>query len=205
MPVKIYPKTLPGKPRSDPELLRDAAEKIRKYLSYNPETGILTWLKREDTDRYVRAWNARYAGAKAGRVHPVQGYITINILVGKKKMPFSAHRIAILLSTGVWPSKDVDHINQNRTDNRLENLRQVSKVENFRNSSRSVKNKSGFTGVCWSKSKKMWQASVTVNYKQRIIGYYIEKRDAADSVINERKKLGFSSNHGQEKSTEIFF
>lgn len=51
----------------------------------------------------------------------------------------------------------------------------------------------------------MWQASVTVNYKQRIIGYYIEKRDAADSVINERKKLGFSSNHGQEKSTEIFF
>jgi hypothetical protein len=88
-------------------------------LKYNPDTGVITWAT---TSRHVNA------GDVAGYVCP-RGYRYIS--VGGKKQ--SAHRLAWFLSYGVWPEDQVDHINGDKTDNRLVNLRSATKAQNNRN------------------------------------------------------------------------
>jgi hypothetical protein len=75
------------------------------------------------------------------------GYRHIGVL-GKV---YSAHRLAFLYMTGKFPLDEVDHKNHERSDNRWSNLREVTRLENSRNRSMHLNNKSGFSGVCWKK------------------------------------------------------
>lgn len=80
-----------------------------------------------------------------------------------------------------------DHINRNTIDNRKINLRICTPAENVRNSKKSKNNTSGFTGASWSKDKKKWVARIVFNYKQIIIGYFKNKREAAKAY--DRKAI----------------
>jgi hypothetical protein len=87
-----------------------AAERLRERLRYDGGTGVFT--------RRVGSGHAR-AGEIAGSVHST-GYVRIGIDGGK----YTAHRLAWLYVHGVWPSDQIDHINRNRSDNRIANLRE---------------------------------------------------------------------------------
>jgi hypothetical protein len=86
------------------------AERLRKRLRYDAETGLFT--------RRVGSGHA-HAGDMAGSVHST-GYVRICIDGGR----YTAHRLAWLYVHGVWPSGQIDHINRNRSDNRIANLRE---------------------------------------------------------------------------------
>lgn len=73
---------------------------------------------------------------------------------------------------------EVDHINHNGLDNRKENLRIVTHHQNKFNNPIQLNNTSGVTGVSWSKTKNKWRAYITINDKQKSLGYYTEKEDA---------------------------
>lgn len=90
------------------------------------------------------------------------------------------HRVIWLLCHGEWPSKDIDHINRIRDDNRLSNLRLATRAENCQNQPIRRTNGSGLTGVYYHKVSKKWAAVINVNKKQQHLGTYDTFEQARD-------------------------
>lgn len=91
---------------------------------------------------------------------------------------------------------EVDHLNHIMDDNRIENLRVVTKSINQRNASKRIDNKSGFTGVYWYPKYSKWNAYATVNSKRFNLGYFESKQDAYVAVKKFRSINDFHKNHG---------
>ncbi|QDP61702.1 MAG: hypothetical protein Unbinned4466contig1000_14 [Prokaryotic dsDNA virus sp.] len=85
-----------------------------------------------------------------------------------------------------------------RTDNRLCNLRKVTRVENSRNAAIGKNNKSGCTGVHLNKNNKNWVASIKVNGKGILIGSFKNKEEAIKARKEAERKYGFHPNHGRK-------
>lgn len=145
------------------------AARLRELLHYDKSTGIFTW----NVARYcVRAT------ASAGALHP-DGYIHIKV----DGRTYRAHRLAWLYVHGVWPTLQIDHVNRTRTDNRVENLREVNNSQNQQNASLSPRNTSGFRGVSWQKSSQRWHAYIKVNGKRKHLGYFEDAAAAHDARV----------------------
>lgn len=84
--------------------------------------------------------------------------------------------------------KTYDHINRNPLDNRKENFRKANQQENTRNSSKSKNNTSGFVGVSWDKRTSKWKAYITIDYKQKSLGYFSDKNDAIRTRLMAEEK-----------------
>ncbi len=113
---------------------------------------------------------ARKAGTKMCDLHT--GYYWARY----KKRAYPVHRIIWLLHYKVWPRRHIDHINGIKTDNRIENLREVTHRQNMRNAKRHVKGK--IAGYSWSNSKKRFRASIFVNGSSVHLGYYRTEEEA---------------------------
>ena len=122
-------------------------------------------------------------GQVAGCVHKGTGYIHIKI----KAKCFKAHRLVFLYHHGYLP-EFVDHIDGDKTNNRIENLRAATKQENCHNQKIRSTNKSGYKGVKWVEHCKKWQVDVSINYKQLRFGMY-EDLDLAGLVAIEATEL----------------
>jgi hypothetical protein len=110
---------------------------------------------------------------------------------------YYAHRVAWALHTGAWPKGEIDHINGDKADNRIANLREVTKVENSRNMPLPANNTSGHIGVAWSKSDKRWTAYIKVGGRRRYLGNFLEKDDAIAARKAAEVRFGFHPNHGR--------
>ena len=104
-------------------------------------------------------------------------------------------RIIWFYAKGEWPDC-IDHINHERTDNRLINLRSVTKAENNRNRSMSSRNTSGVTGVRWNKAARKWVAKITFNGEQIHLGLFSNMADAITARAAAKVEYGFHQNHG---------
>jgi|SRR5208282_3802250 len=124
---------------------------IRAILDYCPETGMLRWRAR---DTWPKSRNSLFAGKIAGT--PVDGYVQIQI--GGR--PYYAHRIAWLHFHGVWPSHQIDHVNMDRADNRIANLRLATPSDNCCNKTKRPDNASGFPGVSLRNARNKWEARI---------------------------------------------
>jgi len=120
-----------------------------EYFNYDHETGALLFRERSQAEftpaRY--ASHLKMIGKPAGSV-TVGGYIHV-VMDGKY---YAGHRIAWLIVNGEWveyPAFEIDHINGDRADNRLSNLRKVTKSQNQRNAGQRINNTSGVHGVNW--------------------------------------------------------
>ena len=151
-------------------------ELIKRLLRYDPISGNLYWL--QDRRKYK-------AGSVAGRPHKSSGYIRVEI-AGKG---MSAHRVAWFLHYGSWPKDQVDHINQNKTDNRIENLREATNGQNRANTRSSSKH--GLKGVSfkpWLKDRP-WEARITSDKKVMSLGCYATKEEAHQAYCEAAKRL----------------
>lgn len=122
-------------------------EQARRLFVYEPDTGLIRW--RVSTNQRIRV------GRVAGAIDR-HGYVRVTIaLGGPKRRSIAAHRLAWLLSHGAWPAGEVDHVNGVKTDNRLVNLRVVSRSENGANRSGPDRDSStGLLGASRHKSGK---------------------------------------------------
>lgn len=170
------------------------AQIVRTLLSYQPETGQMVWLERSDTHDAAR-WNARYAGKPAFTALKSTGYKCGKIF----RKTYLAHRVAWLISKGEWPENELDHINGDRSDNRLCNLRSVETCENRKNAGKNKNNRSGFTGVSWDKTREMWKADVWVNRKNINLGRFKTIDEAIVARLAANEKYKFHKNHGSER------
>lgn len=116
-------------------------------------------------------WVASRGGSKLGKK---AGTLTQNgyLHITYNYKAYLAHRLAWFFVHGKWPDGMIDHINRNKLDNRIENLRVVDNQTNQRNAGMSAKNTSGHRGVYWHKNKKKWLASIRVDNKQLHLGSY---------------------------------
>jgi hypothetical protein len=165
--------------------------KIREFIDYNPETGAMTWKK-------VMS-NRTKAGSPCGANIDSKGYSRV-CFDGKQ---YRAHRVAWAIFYGEEPVQQIDHINGNRTDNRIANLRIATNTENSRNCKISKNNTSGVTGVTYHGVANKWLAQITVNRKNVYLGIFANKEDA----IKTRKHAeslyfgGFANNSAQAATT----
>ena len=127
--------------------------------------------------------NGRRPGKKTGCLGS-GGYLQVRI---KYKL-YLVHRLVWIMH-GKEPAPIIDHINGNKLDNRLENLRAVTQSQNSMNRKQRSDNTSGIKGVRWSKHKQKWIGTVGINYKSYSVGEFNNKEDAAIAVAVLREKL----------------
>jgi hypothetical protein len=154
----------------------------------------------DETSQSGLRWNShaapQFIGKSAGKIDCC-GYWQIGINVSGKQRLFFAHRVAWFLASGRWPKEDIDHINCNRADNRLSNLREASRSENRCNSTIGKNNSSGVKGVCFEKRNGKWRAQLKRYGKPIHLGYFTDIADAEKAVMSARKELhGEFANHG---------
>lgn len=167
------------------EALIEAVAKARETLDYDPSTGIFRW-KMHRSSNAPRGSEAGYATDR--------GYIEIK-LSGKV---LKAHRLAWVLVYGTWPDGFIDHINGNRADNRIENLRVATRTENQRNSRLRTDNKSGVRGVRWAAREQKWHATIKNGGVSKFLGSFASKSDAIAARRDAEIETfgGFSRDYG---------
>lgn len=157
------------------------AEKLNELFRY--EDGKLFW--KIQPSRRIKA------GSRAGGADP-RGYRSIRL----QNKNIREHRVIFVMHHGYEP-EIVDHINGDKSDNRIENLRAATKSLNVMNSKRAVTNTSGVKGVCWVKGESKWHASVVVNKKTVWGKYFTCLSEAAEAVKQARAMFhGEFANHG---------
>lgn len=154
-------------------------ERLKELFHYDPETGIFI--------RKVRISYRSKVGEIAGGFDASTGYVRISIL-GEL---YYSHRLVWLYVTGVWPKKEIDHINGNRSDNRLCNLREATKSENRQNISADgyKTNSCGFLGVFLDKSCNRWRAKIEVNKCLESLGSYSTAEEASIAYAQAKARL----------------
>ena len=149
---------------------------LKKYLNYNPITGIFTWIK-------LASINQIKIGSLAGALIKRDGYIVIKI----NNKSYRAHRLAWLYMTGKWPNHFIDHINLNRADNKFSNLREATNKENCRNATLKKSNSSGYKGVHYNKKLKKWIAQASSDSLKRYLGLFETAELASEAYKNFAK------------------
>lgn len=155
-----------------------SVEYLKSLLKYDPKSGYFFW----KINKSSRARIGRKTGNKNGN-----GYIILKVDCYR----FQAHQIAWLLVKGKWPKKDIDHIDGNRSNNSISNLREATKQQNAWNMKRkngeNIKNTSGTKGVYFNKARKKWEVSIGVGRKI-YIGLFSELSDAVLARKKSEKK-----------------
>lgn len=149
-------------------------DRLREVYEYNEKTGVLVY-------RASRSWNTR-AGMPAGCINS-KGYIYVTI-DGKSML---AHRIAWAIFYGRYPSGFIDHVNTNKTDNRIENLRDVTAAMNRQNQRSAMRNSgTGYLGVRRSGNKFM--ANIKTNNKSAYLGTFTNAEDAHAAYVRAKRE-----------------
>lgn len=156
----------------DPPL---SADYIRSLIDYDPHEGTFTWK--------VSLSNRTPVGSTS-RPNS-SGYVTITI----NGYPIRGHRVAWILTTGEWPSGEVDHKDLDKGNNKWENLRLSTSSQNVWNSPKRANNRSGFKGVWLNKNTGRYQANIKKFYKKYSLGAYATAAEAHEAYLNASKLL----------------
>ena len=166
-----------------------AVDYLRKRLRYEPETGRLFWL---DCAEMPSRWRTQFVGKEALTTVSGNGYLWGSV----NNVQLRAHRVIWALFHGEQPSDQIDHINGIRADNRIENLRVVSRQENMRNTALLRNNTSGVCGVSWNKARGKWLAHIKIDGRLKNLGLF-DSLDEAKAVRAEASaRYGFTKRHG---------
>jgi hypothetical protein len=147
-------------------------EYLKSILSYDPDTGYLSW-------------KVKRSSARIGEPIGLEAK-TPYIQIGIDYKVYLAHRLAFALYHGYWPT-EVDHINGNTRDNRIKNLREVSRSHNTLNRKKPTsRNTSGHTGVTFVKKWSRWQAKI--QFKGKEIARLHRTKEGAVAIRRELVK-----------------
>lgn len=158
---------------------------LQRQLSCDPLTGEFTRLVKT-------SWNAD-VGDKAGNI-VANGYWQVSV----NNKAYLAHRLVWFYFKGYWPKEMLDHVDGNKLNNALSNLREATRSQNMRNVRLMKTNTSGFKGVSWSNAAKKWQVRCKVLGKDNYLGLFESAEEASQAYET------FASKHHGEfyKSTQ---
>lgn len=171
-------------------------DQLKKILNYNSETGVFIWLHRGrdqfSSDLNCSMFNSRYSGKEAGSIN-TKGYMKITIAPNLH----SAHRLAWLYVYGELPDGQIDHINGDKTDNKISNLRCVSNEINCKNQSLAKNNTTGILGVHFSSTSRRWIARINAGGNRQYLGCFSTLLDACSARKSAEMQHGYHENHGR--------
>ena len=144
-------------------------EELKEYFKYEPATGKLFWNKRPS--------NRIVIGSEVGNYND-QGYRVCRF----KGKVLRVHRIVWAVANGEHPAEFIDHINGDKGDNRLANLRVVSNAENLQN----TKNSKGYT---YHRKLNKWMAKIVVNKKHKYLGVFNTEHEAHEAYLKAKEEL----------------
>ena len=150
-------------------------EELTRLLDYDSKTGLFT--------RKVTTYSRWKKGTVCNALCKETGYIKIHL---NRKIYF-AHRLAWFYVYKKWPDYQIDHINGDRVDNRIENLRDIEQYKNCQNVISST-NTSGYQGVSWRKDRNRWTAQISINNVTKRVGTFKLKEDAYKAYLEAKEK-----------------
>ena len=168
-------------------------EEVAKLFTYDREAGVLYWR--------IRNGNHTRRNYVAGSIKgDNDGYRHVRI----KGKTYKEHRIIMMLCFGHIPENaEIDHINHVRNDNRMVNLRFVTRRENQRNQSLSSKSTTGVTGVTFYKNRNKYRAQIEVNRETIYLGMFDTLEGAAEARRQADKEFNFNNNHGKGRAEYV--
>lgn len=159
---------------------------LKEYLDYSPTTGELIWIKKPSKRANLRS--------RAGSLIPKTGYRSIT-LFGKS---YPEHHVVWLWYHGYWSAQQLDHIDHNRSNNAISNLREVTIQENAMNRTRRKNTRTDEAGIWFNRRSQRYVAEITRQGKKVYQASFI---DVEDAIIQRKLKLvelGFHENHGSK-------
>lgn len=165
---------------------------LQEYLSYEPITGELTWIK--------KAGKSTVLGSRAGSLSK-SGYrrLTFN---GKS---YQEHHVIWCMIHGQFPDHQIDHEDQDRSNNASYNLREVTKSENARNRARRSNTMVDEAGIWFCKKRKRYIAEITFEGKKVYQKSFTDIDEAIEQRAAKAKELGFHDNHGKSNQSNRKF
>ena len=149
---------------------------LKDYLEYRD--GHLWWVRKSSKYSNVRI------GSSFGRLD-AQGYRTGRVF----NKEYKEHRLIWLYHYGEWPKDQLDHINGVRDDNKIENLRECSPLENSKNRLADKNSTSKYKGVSWRKSKNRWITYICSGGENIYLGSFANEIEAAKAYDKKAKEL----------------
>lgn len=150
-------------------------ERLFEALSYDPESGDFKWKKKVNRRVVV--------GSAAGGLHRSTGYWRLAI----DGVNYKAHRLAWFWTFGVWPDGEIDHIDCDKTNNRIGNLRDVSHLKNMQNERMARRNSSTRLLGAFANGKK-FQAKIRVDGVQRYLGTFDVAEQAHAAYLSAKRE-----------------
>lgn len=153
------------------------AARLREILEYDTESGLFTWR--------IGISNRVKPGMQAG--NKTHGYIEIGI----ENQAYRAHKLAWLYVFGYWPEKSIDHIDGNRSNNAIKNLRLATNQENSQNKwgASSSNKSSGMLGVTWHKQRGKWMAQITHDGRNHNLGLFDTAELAHSAYLHAKQRI----------------
>lgn len=139
---------------------------LKAQLNYNPETGIFTWIKNNKIAGHITPYGYRIIGIKAKYI--------------------MSHKLAWLYQYGYMP-QFIDHINGNRADNRISNLREATRMQNNQNANIRKDNKTGVKGVTLRKDNGKYRAILKCNKQTINVGQFNTLDEAKEAMQKARE------------------
>lgn len=156
---------------------------LHEYLAYDERTGHLTWIKKPSNPTVLRS--------RAGSLDSKSGYRRFSF----RGKVYPEHHIIWCWLYGTYPDDEIDHIDQNRSNNAKSNLRAVTHAENSKNRRRNA-SMTGVHGIWYCKRRRRYVAEITVDG----VKVYQKTFECPDEAVAQRKaeslRLGFHENHG---------
>ena len=153
------------------------ADRLRELLHYDADTGVFRWA----ASRGRKHCGGDIAGSPCGK-----GYLQIRV----DRRLYKAHRLAWLHVNGSWPTRQIDHIDGNKSNNAIANLREANHSQNGQNK-RTVRpdSKSGMLGAYWSAEKSCWYSKIGVMGKYLYLGRFDSPEEAHAAYMKAKAEL----------------
>ena len=113
-----------------------------------------------------------------------RGYVVISL--GRES--YKAHRLAWLVTYGEWPDEDIDHVDRDKSNNKIVNLRKASRSMNCANVGLRSHNTSGYRGVSFNAQWGRWFAQIIVGGEKRFLGYFESAEKASEAYVLAAKE-----------------
>lgn len=153
-------------------------EIVKELFDYSPDTGLLTWRV---------GGSPRKIGKVVGGRLDVHGYRVCCV----NYRAYKQHRVVWLWWYGKWPVDQIDHVNGDRSDNRIANLRQATNALNAQNKRTCQTNNTttGLLGACLDRKAGKYKASIGTERKQVWLGYFDTKEEAHEAYLDAKRRL----------------
>lgn len=166
-------------------------DKLHELLVCDAEAGFLYWKERPGGDAPTRSWNVRYAGKRSITHRSKEGYYTGTVL-GKG---VKAHRVIWAMTYGEWPDV-IDHIDGDRSNNTIKNLRSTDFAGNARNAKLRADSPSGRVGV-YQRRNGVWSARIQADGQEKHLGSFSSFAAACAAREQAEERHSFHYNHGR--------